>query len=27
MSLYEARIQKVEDAVDVLMDQSGIDDF
>jgi hypothetical protein len=27
MSLYEARIKKVEDAVDVLMDQSGIDDF
>ncbi|PSQ47251.1 hypothetical protein BRD19_09890 [Halobacteriales archaeon SW_7_65_23] len=26
-SLYEARIQKIEDAVEVIMDQSGIDDF
>lgn len=27
LSLYEAKIRKVEDGVDVLMDQSGIDDF
>jgi len=26
-SLYEARIQKVEDVVEVILDQSGIDDF
>jgi len=26
-SLYEAKIQKVEDAVEVLMDQAGIDDY
>jgi hypothetical protein len=27
LSLYKARVEKVEDAVEVLMDQSGIDDF
>ena len=27
MSLYETRNKKVEDAVEVLMDQSGIQDF
>jgi len=27
LSLYKARIEKIEDAVEVLMDQSGIDDF
>lgn len=27
LSLYEARVEKIEDAVEVLMDQSGIDDF
>lgn len=27
LSLYSAKIQKIEDAVDVLMNQSGIDDF
>lgn len=27
LSLYKAKIEKVEDAVEVLMDQSGINDF
>jgi len=27
LSLYKARIEKIEDAVEVLMDQSGINDF
>lgn len=27
LSLYQAKIEKVEGAVDVLMDQSGINDF
>lgn len=27
MSLYKAKVSKVEDAVEVLMDQSGINDF
>lgn len=27
LSLYKAKVQKVEDAVEVLTDQSGIDEF
>lgn len=27
LSLYRAKVEKVEDAVEVLLDQSGIDDF